>query len=114
MPSRADGARSGVIFEIQRFSIHDGPGIRTTVFLKGCPLCCVWCHNPEGISPEPQLSFLPEKCIGCGYCFRVCPNQAHRMVEERHVLDRDVCAVCGRCTEECYAGALEMAGRERT
>ena len=114
MPSRADGARSGVIFEIQRFSIHDGPGIRTTVFLKGCPLCCVWCHNPEGISPEPQLSFLPEKCIGCGYCFRVCPNQAHRMVEERHVLDRDVCAVCGRCTEECYAGALEMAGREIT
>jgi len=106
---------SGSIFDIQRFSIHDGPGIRTTVFLKGCTLRCLWCHNPEGIRPEPQLSFLPERCIGCGYCARVCPNDAHRMDPERgHVLDRGRCTVCGACAEECYAGALELVGREAT
>ena len=102
----------GWIFDIQRFSIHDGPGIRTTVFLKGCPLRCLWCHNPEGIAREPALSFDPAKCIGCGYCLRACPNQAHRMEGDRHVLDREKCVVCGSCAEECYAGALEIVGRE--
>ena len=107
------GGPLGRIFEIQRFSIHDGPGIRTTVFMKGCPLNCVWCHNPEGISPQPQLSFLPDKCIGCGYCFRTCANQAHQMdAENVHVLDRQRCQVCGSCTRECYASALELVGRE--
>jgi len=105
---------TGRIFEIQRFCIHDGPGIRTTVFMKGCPLRCVWCHNPEGISPEPELSFLPERCIGCRYCASVCPNEAHQMVDGRHELDRSRCAVCGRCTERCYAEALEYVGREVT
>ena len=105
---------TGRIFEVQRFSIHDGPGIRTTVFMKGCPLRCLWCHNPESMSAAEQLSFLPDKCIGCGYCFKVCPNEAHKMVDEKHVLDRDVCAACGLCTKECYAGALEMAGRKAT
>jgi len=110
-----DGDIRGWIFDIQRFSIHDGPGIRTTVFLKGCPLRCVWCHNPEGMGPEPVLSFVPAKCIGCGYCVRVCPNGAHRMdPEEGHVLDRELCRVCGSCTEECYAEALELVGREAT
>ena len=104
----------GRIFEIQRFSIHDGPGIRTTVFLKGCPLKCRWCHNPEGISPKPHLSFLPDKCIGCGYCLKACRRHGHKMVEGRHVLDRDVCEVCGACTRECYAGALELVGRDVT
>jgi pyruvate formate lyase activating enzyme len=118
---------TGRIFEIQRFSIHDGPGIRTTVFMKGCPMRCIWCHNPEGISSKPDLSFLPEKCIGCGACFRLCRNEAHR-IEERpspdpqkagqtlqvHVLDRTRCVVCGACTTECYAKALELAGREVT
>ena len=104
----------GNIFDIQRFSIHDGPGIRTTVFMKGCPLRCIWCHNPEGIDGEPVLSFLPNKCIGCGYCSRVCPRSAHKMVDGVHELDRDACQVCGRCTEECYAGALELVGREVT
>jgi pyruvate formate lyase activating enzyme len=63
----------GRIFDIQRFSIHDGPGIRTTVFLKGCPLRCRWCHNPEGLSPEPELMFFEYKCLGCGTCRRACP-----------------------------------------
>ena len=104
---------TGRIFEIQRFSIHDGPGIRTTVFLKGCPLRCVWCHNPEGVSPQKQISFVAGNCIGCGYCFRACPRQAHRMDPEAgHVLERERCEVCGSCTEECYAKALELVGRD--
>ena len=106
------GSIVGRLFDIQRFCIHDGPGIRTTVFLKGCPLRCVWCHNPEGISPEPALSFQPEKCIGCGYCSKTCRNGAHRMADEKHILDRDVCVACGACTAECYANALEIVGRE--
>ncbi len=105
---------TGVIFEIQRFSIHDGPGIRTTVFMKGCPLRCKWCHNPESMSKDLQLSFMPDKCIGCGFCFKHCKQDCHRMENGRHVLDRSNCIVCGSCTEECYAGALEMVGREIT
>ncbi len=105
-------AVSGMIFEVQRFSVHDGPGIRTTVFMKGCPLRCPWCHNPEGVSPKPLLSFTPDRCIGCGYCLRACPRNAHRFVENRHEIDRSICEVCGACAEACYARALELAGRE--
>lgn len=105
---------TGRIFDIQKFSIHDGPGIRTTVFLKGCPLRCRWCHNPEGISPGPVLSFMPEKCIGCGYCFRNCPRGAHTMNGGRHEMARDKCVSCGACARECYAGALEFIGRDVT
>jgi len=114
MPDPNSTSPTGRIFDIQRFSIHDGPGIRTTVFLKGCPLACFWCHNPEGIRRDSELSFLPEKCIGCGWCFRACPNAAHSMVSGKHVLDRDACVVCGRCAEACYSGALEVIGRSVT
>jgi pyruvate formate lyase activating enzyme len=102
----------GRVFNLQRFSIHDGPGIRTVVFLKGCPLHCPWCHNPEGASGQAQLSFTPEKCIYCGACVRVCPESAHRLEESGHTLDRERCQVCGRCAAECYAGALERIGRD--
>jgi len=104
----------GLLFDIQRFSIHDGPGIRTTVFLKGCPLACLWCHNPEGISAQPALFFSPERCIGCGYCLRTCEQHGHAILEGKHVLDRSKCRVCGRCTTECYAGALEVTGKFMT
>ena len=104
----------GRIFEVQRFSIHDGPGIRTTVFMKGCPLRCIWCHNPDGALPDRMLSFLPERCIGCDYCVQICPNQAHLMESGLHKLDRTLCEVCGACTEECYAHALELIGRDVT
>ncbi|MFH1571658.1 MAG: glycyl-radical enzyme activating protein [Gemmatimonadota bacterium] len=112
-----DGARravTGRIFEVQRFCIDDGPGIRTTVFMKGCPLRCQWCHNPEGADPGPVLSFQPEKCIGCGYCVRACPNQAHQISAGGHTLVRARCAACGACAVECYAGALELVGRDAT
>ena len=101
---------TGTVFEIQRFAIHDGPGIRTTVFLKGCPLRCLWCHNPEGVSGEPALSFVASKCIGCRYCLRACERGAHVMQDGAHTLDRGKCVACGACAVECYAEALELVG----
>jgi len=102
----------GTITDIQRFSIHDGPGIRTTVFLKGCNMRCFWCHNPETLGAAPELQFFPSKCIGCGACLETCPREAHQVVDSEHVLLRDRCEACGRCAEACYAEALVMAGRE--
>lgn len=101
---------TGKIFHIQRFSIHDGPGIRTTVFLKGCPLSCFWCHNPEGISVSSELLYNPDKCIGCGACLQCCPNGVHLMETDQHILQRQNCTACGKCVQECFSGALEIAG----
>ncbi len=106
---------AGRIFDIQRFSIHDGPGIRTTVFLKGCPLRCVWCGNPESISPEPLLSYLPDKCIACGACVPVCPRRALTAGTAGRVrVDRSLCNNCGACVSECAPKSLEIVGREAT
>ncbi len=103
---------TGVVSNIQRFSIHDGPGIRTTVFLKGCPLRCFWCHNPETLRPRLELQFSPSRCIGCAACVEVCPQGAHEFKDGVHILHRNRCVVCGRCTDVCYAGALELSGQE--
>lgn len=108
---------TGIVTDFKRFAVHDGDGIRTTVFLKGCPLKCVWCHNPESISPKPELAFYAEKCTGCGECMRVCPNGAHLFEAGDtpdsyiHRLDRTKCAACGKCAEVCVSGALKLCGR---
>jgi pyruvate formate lyase activating enzyme len=109
----SDTEPRGIIFDIERFAIHDGPGIRTTLFLKGCPLACWWCHNPESISPRPQLAFFPNKCIGCGRCFDACPTGAHeRLPDGGRELHRDRCTACGACARACCAEALVIEGRE--
>lgn len=101
----------GVIFDIQRCSMHDGPGIRTTVFFKGCPLRCLWCHNPESQAFEPELALFQNKCTRCRACEGACPNRAHRFDERGHRLDRAACTLCGRCVEACPSGALKKYGR---
>ncbi|MGD0696148.1 MAG: glycyl-radical enzyme activating protein [Terriglobia bacterium] len=100
----------GLVFNIMRFSIHDGPGIRTTVFLKGCPLRCGWCHNPEGQSPRPEVIYFEERCIRCGDCVRACPEEALRL-DGRVITDPALCQRRGECVEACSAGARELAGR---
>lgn len=101
------------VTDVQRFSAHDGPGIRTVVFLKGCPLRCAWCHNPETQRAEPEIRFVAARCIGCGACAATCPRGAHRCSPER-VFDRSKCIACGACAATCPAGALERVGEERS
>lgn len=101
----------GDVFNIQRFSIHDGPGIRTTVFLKGCPLSCRWCHNPEGMRPEQELLYDAKKCISCGLCVETCPNGCHAVGGEsgNHTIDRSACTACGQCVTACPSTALSLS-----
>lgn len=104
----------GLVFNIQRFSVHDGPGIRTTVFLKGCPLSCVWCHNPEGIAPAPEVALSPRRCIECGECVVVCPQGLPVPGEALTAESVDACLVCGACAETCPTRARQIAGSEMT
>lgn len=104
----------GIVFEIKRFAVHDGDGIRTTVFLKGCPLKCVWCHNPEGIDFAPSLAYYEHKCIGCGACASACPLGAHKLADGKHTFDRALCTACGKCASVCLGAALTLYGREMT
>ncbi|MBR6807375.1 MAG: glycyl-radical enzyme activating protein, partial [Clostridia bacterium] len=103
----------GTIFNIQKFCIHDGDGIRTNVFLKGCPLRCIWCHNPEGLDRERNVSFFAERCTGCGRCLEKCPG---RTIDENGVLhlDRSKCTLCGSCVEACLNKVNEIMGYEAT
>ena len=105
----------GLITDIQRFSVHDGPGIRTTVFLKGCQLHCTWCHNPETIRPRPELEWHPERCIGCGACRAACPQGIVPLAAAaggQPILSRDLCTACGACARACCADARVLVGRE--
>lgn len=100
----------GLVFDIQRFSIHDGPGIRTTVFLKGCPLRCLWCQNPEGLLQHPEMAFYADRCMSAGECYVSCPHGALFPGEQRIIRDR--CDACGMCVESCPHTALEVVGRK--
>jgi pyruvate formate lyase activating enzyme len=103
---------TGTVFNIQRFSIDDGPGIRTTVFMKGCPLRCEWCHNPEGLDGKSQLMWFDVKCIGARDCLEACPPGALELTEKGMIINREICDACGRCAEVCPTGALEVVGKE--
>jgi len=100
-----------LIFDIRRYSINDGPGIRITIFIKGCPLKCAWCHNPESQSPEVQKLYTASKCIGAQDCIEVCPNDALRLTSEGIVTDYEACKLCGLCAEACPSKAIEMSGK---
>ena len=108
---RAGADRTGVIFDIKRYAIHDGPGIRTTVFLKGCPLRCRWCQNPESWAPEPELGLRAGRCRSCGRCVEACPRGAITLATDRPVTDPERCVLCGECVEACLVGAREIIGR---
>ena len=102
------------IFDIQRFSIQDGPGVRTSIFMKGCPLRCIWCHNPESVLSKTQILYYEDKCTGCGECAVVCPMSANHVANGRHWYDRTKCIACGKCARACTQEAFRIAGYEIT
>ncbi|HCO93628.1 MAG TPA: glycyl-radical enzyme activating protein [Phycisphaerales bacterium] len=104
----------GLVFDIKKYAIHDGPGIRTTVFFKGCPLQCLWCHNPESWKSRAELGFRKSRCTGCGQCVEACSHEAISLIESRPVTDAEKCVLCGRCVDVCPAGARQIIGRETT
>ena len=104
--------REGIICDLKRFAVHDGPGVRSTVFLKGCPLRCVWCHNPESIRRAPELGVRFHKCTLCGECTRVCA--CHRIADGKHRFGRESCTACGRCVGACLFDALVLYGKRVT
>lgn len=106
--------QTGIIFDIKRYAIHDGPGIRTTVFFKGCPLTCPWCHNPEGIDRSPRVVYRKSKCIGDLECVGACPEKALSASPDGIITDEDLCTHCGICVNVCPAGARELVGRTET
>ncbi len=104
----------GLIFDIQYYAIYDGPGIRTLVFFKGCPLTCKWCHNPESQSTKLQIGYLEDNCVGCGECVKVCPEKAIKLKNKKVVRDSARCVVCGKCASACPNRATELIGEEVT
>jgi pyruvate formate lyase activating enzyme len=112
--SQAAEDHAGLVFDIRRFSVHDGPGIRTAVFLKGCPLACWWCHNPEGRFSRPNLMLYPERCIQCGECLTACPHGAISRQDGAIRTSPQLCQACGTCLDHCVAEARALAGRRVT
>src|SRR5512144_1565662 len=110
----AANAVTGTVFDIRRFSIHDGPGLRTTVFFKGCPMRCYWCHNPESQHHRRELLYWPERCIGCQACIAACPTGAITWKGAQPVTDLTQRKLSGACTEACYSEARQVAGRIMT
>ncbi len=106
-----DPARTGMVFNIQKYSVQDGPGIRTTVFLKGCPLCCAWCHNPEGIAPGRQIVVVESRCIVCGECHNACPLAESIGGDGVLATRGDACTLCEKCVEACPTGARQVVGK---
>jgi len=111
---RLAGQITGCVFDIKRYAIHDGPGIRTTVFFKGCPLQCRWCQNPEGWKKHPELGFRRSRCVRCGRCGQICTRQAITFIDDQPSTDADKCNLCGECVDACQAGAREIIGQEIT
>jgi pyruvate formate lyase activating enzyme len=103
---------TGIVFDIRRYCVHDGPGIRTTVFLKGCPMRCWWCHNPEGRASEKEIIYRPSRCIRCGSCVVGCPHQAVHSNGKPVQVDPQKCQKCGCCETVCPTGSLELIGKE--
>jgi pyruvate formate lyase activating enzyme len=99
----------GLVFDVDTFAVHDGPGIRMAVYLKGCPLSCEWCHSPESQRPRPELIFVPDRCTLCGSCAAACPKNVHH-VDGEHILVRNLCQAFGWCVDACPIGALAIKG----
>jgi len=113
-PGWCDARTTGLIYDIKRYAIHDGPGIRTTIFFKGCPLRCLWCHNPESWRSHAELGFRRARCVRCGRCVEQCPQKAISITDGLPDTDPDRCTLCGRCVESCPAGAREIIGSQMT
>ena len=109
--SGAPGRAEGLVFDVDTFAVHDGPGIRMAVYLKGCPLTCAWCHSPESQAAESEIVLLADRCVLCGACAAICSRGVHECSADEHVMAREHCAVCAQCVDQCPCGALAVMGR---